>query len=87
MTCRIFTLQSTGELLAAVVQKYFSMASAHGVVALLGNLLNLGSFGVAWKYIAGDGEELVFGFVVALAPSPKFCSKVISPFKLSLDSL
>lgn len=87
MTCRIFTLQSTGELLAAVIQKYFSMASAQRMVALLGNVLNLGSFGAAWKYIAGDGEELVFGFMVVLVPSPRLCSKMVSPFKLSLDSL
>lgn len=57
------------------------------MVALLGNVLNLGSFGAAWKYIAGDGEELVFGFMVVLMPSPRLCSKMVSLFKLSLDSL
>lgn len=87
MTCRIFTLQSAGELLAATIQKYFSMASAQRVVELLGNVLNLGSFGAAWKYIAGDGEELVSGFMVVLAPIPRLCSKMVSPFKLSLDSV
>lgn len=63
------------------------MASAQRVVALLGNVLNLGSFGAAWKYVAGDGEELLFEFMVVLAPSPRLCNKMISPFKLSLDSL
>lgn len=41
----------------------------------------------AWKYIAGDGEALVFGLRVVQAPSPRLCSKMVSPVKLSLDSL
>lgn len=40
-------MQSPGELLAAVVQKYFSVASAQWAVALLGNA----EFGDLWSWL------------------------------------
>lgn len=40
-------MQSPGELLAAVVQKYFSVASARWAVALLGNA----EFGDLWSWL------------------------------------
>lgn len=68
MTTRIFLLQSPRELLAAVAQKYFSVASAQRMVALLGSMLNLGSFGAGWKGLAQVAEELGFGVRAVLAP-------------------
>lgn len=72
-------MQSPGELLAAVVQKYFSVASARWAVALLGNA----EFGDLWSWLefAEDGEDLRFGFTAVLAPSPRLCGKLVFPFK------
>lgn len=38
------------------------------MVALLGSVLNLGSFGAGWKGLAEDAEELGFGVRTVLAP-------------------
>lgn len=49
------------------------------MVALLGSVLNLGSFGAGWKSLAEDEEELGFSVRAVLTSSPGLCSKLVSP--------
>lgn len=65
--------------MAAVVLKYFSVTSAQRAVALLGNVLNLGSFGDGWKNLVEDGGRLAYGVRAVLAPSPGLYSKLVPP--------
>lgn len=65
--------------MAAVVLKYFSVASAQRAVTLLGNVVNLGSFGAGRKNLVEDGEGLGYGVRAVLAPSPGLYSKLVPP--------